>query len=122
MAVLPSGLRGLAVSPGIAEGTGRIIRSIEDAKRIVRGEIAILRTDWTPDMTEVLIRCAGVVGILGRVSGGKTSHLAVQSRGLKIPAVTMIEDDTEDNIKDGDFLTVDGSSWIVHVNSRVDHT
>ncbi len=47
--------------------------------------------------------------------GGKTSHTAIMAKSLEIPAVVGLESGTV-QIKNGDFLIVDGSSGVVIVS------
>lgn len=59
--------------------------------------------------------CEGVVCELGSERG----HAAVMLRAMNVPAVMGLED-VADNIKDGDFVIVDGSSGTVYVNPKKD--
>lgn len=47
--------------------------------------------------------------------GGRTSHSAIMARTLEIPAVVGTQNGTE-NIKNGDFIIVDGDKGIVIIN------
>ncbi len=100
---------GVGCSPGVAVGTARLIRSLEDSDRLQRGEILVTRfTDpgWTP-----------IFHLLGGVvteTGGVLSHAAVISREYGIPAILNLAGATQ-RIRDGQRLRIDGSSGIVEV-------
>jgi pyruvate, water dikinase len=73
---------GAAVGDAIAAGTACLIRSPDDIGHFIDG--AILVTDNTdPDWVPVMRRAAGIV----TDHGGPTSHAAIVSRELGVPAV-----------------------------------
>jgi len=59
--------------------------------------------------------CEAVICELGSERG----HAAVMLRAMNVPAVMGLEDIAE-NIRDGDFVIVDGSTGSVHVNPKKD--
>ena len=80
---------GAAVGDAIAAGTACTIRSTDDIASFVDG--AILVTDNTdPDWVPVMRRAAGIV----TDHGGPTSHAAIVSRELGVPAVVGTGDAT----------------------------
>ncbi|MFN0157435.1 MAG: phosphoenolpyruvate--protein phosphotransferase [Bacteroidota bacterium] len=93
----------------------RIIRNIQDQKLFSRltGESIIVSESLTPADTVIFSRNQ----ILGYATdfGGTTSHAALLSRSLKIPAVVALHSVTK-QIRTGDFLAVDGYGGIVAVN------
>jgi pyruvate,water dikinase len=102
-------LRGQAASPGKVRAQARVIRSLEEAGRLQKGEILVTMATmppWTP-----LLAIAG--GIVTDV-GGILSHAAVIAREYGIPAVVATEVATQ-RIQDGQLLEVDGSAGIVHI-------
>lgn len=72
----------------------------------------IVAKDLTPSMTAG-INPANVTGIVTEL-GGKTSHSAILSRALEIPAVVAIGD-FMDKVANGDEIVLDGSEGIVYV-------
>ncbi|WP_237212987.1 phosphoenolpyruvate synthase [Falsiroseomonas oryziterrae] len=75
-------LSGAAVGDAIAAGEACVIRGVEDIERFRDG--AILVTEATdPDWVPVMRRAAGIV----TDHGGPTSHAAIVSRELGVPAV-----------------------------------
>ena len=97
-------LSGLGASPGVGSGIVKIIYSLEDLKKIKKGDILV--TEMTnPDMVVAMQRAAGII----TDEGGITSHAAIISREMGIPAVVGTDEATK-KLKDGDEITVDGNS------------
>ncbi|MBI4300493.1 MAG: hypothetical protein HY677_05095, partial [Chloroflexi bacterium] len=104
-------LRGKPVSAGLATGPVRVICSFEDLRHVRAGDILVAPgTDpaWTP----VFSRIAGLV----MENGGQLSHGAVVAREYALPAVVAVPHVTR-LLRDGDVVTVDGSSGSVAVVS-----
>ncbi len=75
-------VRGAAIGDSIAQGTACVIRSAADIENFRDG--AILVTEMTdPDWVPIMKRAAGIV----TDRGGPTSHAAIVSRELGVPAV-----------------------------------
>ena len=73
---------GAAIGDSIAQGTACVIRSAADIEKFRDG--AILVTEMTdPDWVPIMKRAAGIV----TDHGGPTSHAAIVSRELGVPAV-----------------------------------
>ena len=97
--------------------TERILRNLSGETQENLGEIRerviIVAHDLSPaDTTELNI--ARVMGFITDV-GGPTSHTAIMSQALEIPAVVGLETVT-DLVKDGDLLIIDGNTGDVIVN------
>ena len=91
---------GYAVGAKIGAGKARVIQSVKDIAKFQKGEVLI--TDITdPDWEPIMKIAAAIV----TNKGGRTSHAAIVSRELGIPAVVGCEDATR-NIKTGQFVTV----------------
>jgi pyruvate,water dikinase len=106
-------LRGAAVGSSIATGRARVIL---DAKRIGefrKGEILV--TDMTDPDWEPIMKIASAIVT---DKGGRTSHAAIVSRELGIPAVVGTEKATK-KLKTGDSITVDttGDEGLVYKGS-----
>lgn len=100
-------LRGIAGSPGVAQGIVRVVRGPEEFDKLQRGEILVAPLTnpvWTP-----LFAIAG--GIVTQV-GGILSHGAIVAREYGIPAVMAVPDATH-VLQDGQRVTVDGNRGIV---------
>jgi phosphotransferase system enzyme I (PtsI) len=93
----------------------RIIRNIQDQKLFSRleGESIIVSEHLTPADTVIFSRNQ-VLGYATDI-GGLTSHAALLSRSLKIPAVLGLRTATK-FIKTGDLVAIDGFAGTVIVN------
>jgi phosphoenolpyruvate-protein phosphotransferase (PTS system enzyme I) len=97
----------------------RIIRNIQDQKLYSRleGASIIVSETLAPADTVIFSRNQ----ILGYATdlGGVTSHAALLSRSLKIPAVVGLHTATR-QIKTGDILAIDGHAGILIINPTAD--
>ncbi len=109
--------KGLPASPGAA--TGKVVFSADKAEEMGKNghKVILVRWETTPDDIHGIIPSQGVL----TVHGGMTSHAAVVCRGMGKPAVVGCEGvkiDTEKNefridgevVKEGDVITIDGST------------
>lgn len=81
---------GAAIGDAIAAGTACVIRDAKDIESFVDGAVLVTRmTD--PDWVPVMKRAAGIV----TEHGGPTSHAAIVSRELGVPAVVGTGNATE---------------------------
>lgn len=87
------------------------VRSVDIAS-LPAGSVIVAK-DLTPSMTAG-INPQNVNGIVTEL-GGRTSHSAILSRALEIPAVVAVEG-LSDAVKDGDCVVLDGSTGQVYVN------
>jgi pyruvate,water dikinase len=100
---------GISVGQKIAQGTARIINSVEDIDDINPTDIII--TDMTnPDWVPAMKQAAGII----TNKGGRTCHAAIVSRELGIPAVVGTQDATE-KIISGQAITLDCSNGTMGV-------
>ncbi len=91
---------GLAIGAAIASGPAQVIRDPDESDRFEDG--AVLVTGMTdPDWVPIMKRASAIVTDYG----GRTSHAAIVSRELGIPAVVGTEAATE-AVSDGDVITV----------------
>lgn len=101
-------LTGLSASPGVASGEVKLISSVKELDKVQKGDILVTKmTD--PDMVPAMERAAAIV----TDEGGSTSHAAIVSRELGIPAIVGTEEATS-LLKDNQIITVDGSSGKVY--------
>ena len=118
---------GLAASPGAAVGKA-VFDADSAAEHGVHGgageKVILVRDETNPDDVHGMLASQGVL----TARGGKTSHAAVVARGFGIPCVAGAEalavsaehkTLTVGNIvvKDGDTITLDGSSGKVYVGA-----
>ena len=105
----PDVLKGHAGSPGTMRGRARVLRCLDDADKLQRGDVLVAETTappWTP-----LFATAG--GIITD-TGGILSHCAVVAREYGIPAVVGTGRATS-LIRDGQLVEVDGDSGTVRM-------
>jgi pyruvate,water dikinase len=107
----PRQLMGQPASPGLAEGTARVINGIEDFGKIQRGDILVCES-IQPTMTHLVPLASAIV----ERRGGMLIHGAIIARELGIPCVNGISDATK-VISDGDQLIVDGYLGIVTIGA-----
>lgn len=91
---------GLAIGEAIAAGRVANISNPHEAEEFQEGEILV--TEMTdPDWVPVMKRAAGII----TDHGGRTSHAAIVSRELGLPALVGCEQAT-DRLSDGDEITL----------------
>lgn len=93
---------GLGASPGKVSGEARVILTLDELDKVGQGDIIVTEMT-TPDMVPAMKRAAGLV----TDEGGMTSHAAIVSRELGVPAVVGSQTATT-TISDGDTITIDG--------------
>jgi pyruvate,water dikinase len=102
-------IRGLAASPGIAEGPARLVESLDEFDQVREGEILVCRMT-NPAWVVLFTKIAGLV----TDAGGVASHPAVVSREFGIPAVVGTSSATQ-RIATGDRVRVNGSTGVVEI-------
>jgi phosphohistidine swiveling domain-containing protein len=103
---------GIAGSPGVVEGTARVVMTVEQFDDVRDGDILVCQMT-NPAWVVLFTKIAGLV----TDTGGVTSHPAVLSREFGIPAVIGTSDATH-RISTGDRIRVDGSNGVVEILSR----
>ena len=94
-------LSGLGASPGVASGFVRIVHKLEDLEKVKKGDVLV--TEMTnPDMVVSMQRASGII----TDEGGVTSHAAIVSREMGIPAVVGTGSATS-KLKEVQIVTVD---------------
>lgn len=106
------GITGAPGSPGIYEGTARLVVDYDDFDRIERGDVLV-----SPTTTEAFNVVVPLVGAIVTDHGGPMAHAAIVAREAGIPAVVGCRDATA-RIADGDRVRVDGSNGEVTVIAR----
>ena len=103
------GLKGFAASPGVVEGTARVILSADQLGQVNEGEILICpitNPSWGPIFSKI---GAAVTDI-----GGMMSHAAIVCREYGVPAVVGTGFGTK-KIKSGQKVRVDGAAGTVKI-------
>jgi pyruvate,water dikinase len=102
-------LHGLAASPGVVEGSARVVASLEQFDEVRDGEVLVCRMT-NPAWVVLFTKIAGLV----TDAGGVAAHPAVVSREFGIPAVVGTSSATE-RIQTGDRVRVNGSTGVVEI-------
>jgi pyruvate,water dikinase len=98
---------GLGASPGAVSGAVRIVTKLDHLDQVEDGDVLV--TEMTmPDMVPAMKRAAGIV----TDEGGMTSHAAIISRELGVPAVVGTTNGTR-VLEDGQSITIDGDKGTV---------
>jgi len=104
-------IHGVGVSPGVVEGTARVVTSPDD-ESVVPDEILIAPfTD--PSWSSLLFISAALVVDIG----GALSHAAVVAREMEVPCVVNTRTGTTE-LRTGDRLRVDGTNGTVEIIER----
>ena len=102
-------LRGVAAARGVATGTARVIRDLEDADRLEPGDVLVC-VMTSPPWTPLFGLASAVVADTGDIG----SHPAIAAREYGIPCVLGIAAATR-TIPDGSTVTVDGAAGTVRI-------
>ncbi|MDP3093295.1 MAG: phosphoenolpyruvate synthase [bacterium] len=97
-------LKGIAIGSKIGQGRAKIIKSTAEISHFRQGEVLVTKMtdpDWLPAMR--------IASALVTDEGGRTSHAAIVSRELGIPAVVGTKTGTK-MLKTGKETTIDCSS------------
>lgn len=108
----PNIIQGLGASPGTVQGPAKVVRTLDEASKLQKGDIMVCEMTmppWTPLFS--------IVGAVVADTGGPLSHCAIVSREYGLPCVVGTIMGTA-VIKDGMTLTVDGAKGIVRIDSR----
>jgi pyruvate,water dikinase len=102
-------VNGVGASPGIARGPAKIVRTLEEASKLRKGDVMVCEMTlppWTPLFSTVSAVVADTGGIL--------CHCAIVARECQLPCVvgTMVGTTV---LKDGQIVTVDGTHGFVRI-------
>jgi len=102
-------VKGIPASPGVAVGRARICLTLEDARsKMGKGDILVTKMtnpDWVPYMK--------IASAIVTDEGGMTSHAAIVSRELGIPAIVGTGNATS-VLRDGEVYTVDATHGVIY--------
>ena len=105
----PDVVKGHAGSPGKAQGTARVIHSLQEAADLKPGDILVTEST-APPWTPLFATAGGIV----TDNGGILSHCAVVAREYRIPAVVGTGRATT-TLRTGQLIEVDGDAGTVRV-------
>ncbi|MCR4263583.1 MAG: phosphoenolpyruvate synthase [Candidatus Roizmanbacteria bacterium] len=95
-------------SPGIASGKVAIVTAARYIYKVNQGDILVAE-QTNPDFVPAMKKASAIV----TQKGGRTSHAAIVSRELGLPAVVGVEDILR-KVKEDMEITVDGSKGIIY--------
>ncbi|MEM5766152.1 MAG: phosphoenolpyruvate synthase [Candidatus Aenigmatarchaeota archaeon] len=101
-------IKGLAASPGIAQGKIKIVYGLQDITKVEKGDI-LVTTMTSPDLVPTMSKCVAII----TDAGGQTSHAAIISREMGIPCIVGTQNATK-VLKDGQEVTVDAYRGVVY--------
>ncbi len=101
-------LEGQPASPGIITGQVKIIHSAKEIDKVLQGEI-LVTSQTNPDFVPAMKRARAII----TDAGGRTSHAAIVSRELGIPAVVGTGKATT-TLKNGEIVTVNGTTGQIY--------
>ena len=102
-------VRGIAASPGVYEGTARVVLDPREFDRLVQGDVLVAQS--TSEAFNVLLP---LLGAIVTDAGGLLSHSAIVAREYGIPAVVGTREGTA-LIADGVRVRVDGVTGEVSI-------
>ncbi|MBP9719405.1 MAG: phosphoenolpyruvate synthase [Candidatus Levybacteria bacterium] len=105
--------KGAPASPGIASGPVRILHSASEVGKILQGEV-LVASQTNPDYVPAMKKAVAIV----TDHGGRTSHAAIVSRELGIPAVVGTENATK-ILKTGQIITVNGMKGEIYKGGHI---
>jgi pyruvate,water dikinase len=111
-------LSGIGASPGRASGEVSIVGKLDELDKVSEGDIIVAEMT-TPDMVPAMKRADGII----TDEGGMTSHAAIVSRELGVPAVVGAGNATQ-VLTDGQVVTIDGEKGSLESGAEeqsVDH-
>ena len=100
-------LTGLGASPGTASGNVAVVRQLDQLDKVGEGDVIVTEMT-TPDMVPAMKRASGIV----TDEGGMTSHAAIVSRELGVPAVVGTSNASK-QLEDGQRITIDGDKGTI---------
>ena len=102
-------LKGIAGSPGVAEGVVKVVEGVKDIDKFDEGDVLVTRMT-EPSMVIMMNKAGAIVTDVG----GLTCHAAIVSRELAIPCVAATKTGTKD-LKNGMKVKVDGDKGEVYL-------
>ena len=107
-------VKGDAASPGVAWGRPVVLKSAKEISKIKDGDVLVAEMT-TPDFVPAMKRAVAIV----TNSGGQTSHAAIVSRELGVPAVVGSKNGTS-ILRKEKFITINGTTGEVFAGQPKD--
>ncbi|MBI4065477.1 phosphoenolpyruvate synthase [Candidatus Gottesmanbacteria bacterium] len=109
-------LKGDPASPGMASGPVKILKSAKEIHKIQSGDVLVAEMT-NPDYVPAMRKAVAIV----TERGGRTSHAAIVSRELGIPAIVGAKNAMR-VLKDGAVITVNGAQGEVYRGAITSNT
>lgn len=109
-------LTGDPASPGIATGPVTILKSAADIDKLRTGDV-LVAPQTNPDFVPAMKKAVAII----TDSGGRTSHAAIVSREIGIPAVVGTSSATR-LLKQGHIVTVNGATGHIYKGGIISRT
>lgn len=106
-------LTGAPASPGIGTGPVKILRSPKEISKIQKGDVLVAPIT-SPDYVPAMKKASAIV----TDQGGQTSHAAIVSRELGIPAIVGSKTATT-KLPEGSIITVNGTTGQIFMGSAI---
>ncbi|MBI5346560.1 MAG: phosphoenolpyruvate synthase [Chlamydiae bacterium] len=103
--------KGVAIGQAITKGKAQIIKNVKDIEKFQSGNILVTQVT-SPDWVPIMKKAKGII----TDHGGRTSHAAIVSRELNLPAIVGTIEGTL-KIKDGQMITLscaEGSEGFIY--------
>ena len=101
-------VKGVSASPGIAMGPVKIVLSPKEISKVEKGDVLVTKMT-SPDFVPAMKKASAII----TDEGGQTSHAAIVSRELGIPAIVGTENATT-VLKDKMIVTVDAKEGKIY--------
>lgn len=114
-------VKGDGASPGMGSGPVKMLSSAKEVGKIATGDVLVAE-QTNPDFVPAMRKAVAIV----TERGGRTSHAAIVSRELGIPAVVGAKE-IRKRVRDGEVITVNGTTGeifkgtVAHVSSAAVH-
>ncbi|CAN5321176.1 phosphoenolpyruvate synthase [soil metagenome] len=106
-------LTGISAAPGVGTGRVRILKSPKEIGKVKQGDVLVAEMT-SPDYVPAMKKAVAII----TDAGGATSHAAIVSRELGVPAVVGTKDATK-KLKDDYLVTVDGTKGMVYLGAKI---
>lgn len=101
-------LHGDPASPGLASGPVKILHSAKEIHKVISGDV-LVAPQTNPDFVPAMKKAVAIITDFG----GRTSHAAIVSREIGIPAVVGSKNATK-LLKDGMIVSVNGTTGEIY--------
>jgi pyruvate,water dikinase len=105
-------LVGTPASGGKTEGIVKVLTSVDDFKKMEKGDIIVVYAS-SPAWTVPLLKAKALISEVG----GILCHTAIVAREIGVPSVVGVDNATK-ILKDGDVVKIDGELGEIYVSEN----